>query len=422
MATQVLEPTDHMGTVAQVTDATEKPKGVISKRSQQYVIVGIALVILLVTMFSSGRQPKASAVPKTNSITLQDVNERKLADFGNEMSEQQKAADKQRIMAQLPPPSNPAVANANLPKLQPSVRQQSGGDYQPTYDSTDTQGQLAGPSDEDLFRQKERERLYNSRFASNLAFAAPANQAHHPDIASAMADRNQLTASMQSEAQAGDSTIPHLQSRTEKHVNVEVNSASGQPYVIFEGTTIECTLMNRLDGEFAGPVKAMVSTPVYSHDRQHVLIPDGSTILGEVKPVEGMGQRRLAVVFHRLLMPDGYSVDLDKFQALDGAGATGLKDKVNNHYTQIFGTSIALGVIAGASEASIGTAGIYQNGADAYRAGVSSSISQSSGRVLDRFLNISPTLTIREGHRVKVYLTQDLLLPAYDNHTVAPNI
>src|ERR1700742_782435 len=125
MATQVLEPTDHMGTVAQVTDATEKPKGVISQRSQQYVIVGIALVILLVTMFSSGRQPKASAAPKTNSITLQDVNERKLADFGNEMSEQQKAADKQRIVAQLPPPSNPAVGNANLPKLQPSVRQQS---------------------------------------------------------------------------------------------------------------------------------------------------------------------------------------------------------------------------------------------------------------------------------------------------------
>ena len=58
----------------------------------------------------------------------------------------------------------------------------------------------------------------------------------------------------------------------------------------------------------------------------------------------------MAVVFHRMIMPDGYSVDLDLFQGLDQSGAQGLKDKVNNHYLQIFGTSIALGVIAGAGE------------------------------------------------------------------------
>ena len=50
------------------------------------------------------------------------------------------------------------------------------------------------------------------------------------------------------------------------------------------------------------------------------------------------------------------------------------------------------------------------------------SVSQSSTQVLDRFLNIPPTVTIHEGHRVKVYFTQDLLLPAYENHTVPPNI
>lgn len=421
MATRILEPTDELGGVAQITDKTEKPKGVISKRTQQYVIVGIAMVILLVTMFSSRRQQKASAAPKPGGIAVQDVNERKLADFGNELSEQQKAADKQRALAQLPPPSNLAAANASLPKLQPGTRQQlTVGSYDLNY----AQGQqFAGPSEEEVLRQKERERLYTSRFASNLAFAAaPATQPQALPF-SALAERSQVAALMPSEARQEDSSVPALQQRgARKHVNVEVNSATGQPYVLFEGTTIETTLMNRLDGEFAGPVKVMVASTVYSHDRQHVLIPEGSTILGEVKPVEGLGQRRLAVVFHRLLMPDGYSVDLDKFQGLSPEGATGLKDKVNNHYAQIFGTSVALGVIAGAAEGSIGTAGIYQNGADAYRAGVASSMSQSSTRVLDRFLNISPTLTIREGHRVKVYLTQDLLLPAYDNHTVPPNI
>jgi type IV secretory pathway VirB10-like protein len=37
---------------------------------------------------------------------------------------------------------------------------------------------------------------------------------------------------------------------------------------------------------------------------------------------------------------------------------------------------------------------------------------------LDRFIQIPPTITIREGHRVKVYFTQDMLLPAYDHHTI----
>jgi type IV secretion system protein VirB10 len=203
---------------------------------------------------------------------------------------------------------------------------------------------------------------------------------------------------------------------------VSVNAAHGQPYALFEGTTIDTVLSNRLDGEFAGPVKVMVTNPVYSRDRQHILIPEGTFIFGDVQKVASLGQKRLAVTFHRLLMPDGYSVDLDQFHGLDQIGDTGLKDKVNNHYLQIFGTSIALGIIAGAAESTNSNAGYNQSGSDAYKSGVASSLSQSSANVLDRFINIPPTITIREGHRIKVYITQDMLLPAYENHTVPGDI
>ena len=53
-----------------------------------------------------------------------------------------------------------------------------------------------------------------------------------------------------------------------------------------------------------------------THDRQHLLIPEGTFILGDVQKVAGLGQKRLAVTFHRMLMPDGYSVDLDQFHGL----------------------------------------------------------------------------------------------------------
>ena len=205
---------------------------------------------------------------------------------------------------------------------------------------------------------------------------------------------------------------------TKRAPEVNLNSAHGQPYVLFEGTILDTALLNRLVGDFTGPVKVMVTNPVYSQDRQHVLIPSGTFLLGDVQKVSGFGQRRLAVRFHRMLMPDGYSVDLDQFQGLDQAGATGLSDQVNNHYLQIFGASIALGVISGAAEATMYGSGYNISGPAMYEQGVASSLSQSGADVLDRFINILPTITIREGHRIKVYLTQDMLLPAYENHTM----
>ena len=99
-----------------------------------------------------------------------------------------------------------------------------------------------------------------------------------------------------------------------------LNSAHGQPYVLFEGTILDTALLNRMVGDFAGPVKVMVTNPVYSQDRQHVLIPAGTFLLGDVQKVSATGERRLAVRFHRMLMPDGYSVDLDQFHGLDQAG------------------------------------------------------------------------------------------------------
>ena len=167
----------------------------------------------------------------------------------------------------------------------------------------------------------------------------------------------------------------------------------------------------------------MMTNNIYSHDGQRLLIPAGTKVMGETKRVEGFGQTRLAVVFHRLIMPDGYSVDLDQFQGLNQIGETGLKDKVNHHYLQIFGASIAVGAIAGLAEAGTNTSSsVCHRPADAYRQGVATSLAQSSTHILDRFLNLLPTITIREGHRVKVYLTQDLLVPDYAQHEMPSNL
>ena len=118
-------------------------------------------------------------------------------------------------------------------------------------------------------------------------------------------------------------------------------------------------------------------------------------------------------------MPDGYSVDLDQFHGLDQIGEEGMKDKVNNHYLQIFGTSIALGVIAGAGVDHPGRRNdLHQRFSGVHdRSGRQAFPSPRPPCSTDLF-KYPPTITIREGHRIKIYFTQDMLLPAYENHTI----
>jgi type IV secretion system protein VirB10 len=150
--------------------------------------------------------------------------------------------------------------------------------------------------------------------------------------------------------------------------------------------------------------------PVYAAD--HLVIPAGARVLGDARAVNTFGQSRLAVTFHRIILPDGAHIDLDGFNGLNQVGDLGLRDQVDRHYAQIFGVSLALGAIAGFAQGQT-SVGFDATALDAYRQGVAASVSQSSARVLDRFLNLLPTVTIREGHRIKVYLSSDLELPAY---------
>jgi type IV secretory pathway VirB10-like protein len=197
----------------------------------------------------------------------------------------------------------------------------------------------------------------------------------------------------------------------------------GKLYRLSEDTIIDSVLVNRLNNSFSGPVIAQVATDVFSHDNQRVLIPAGTRVVGEVKRVEGLGDQRLALTFHRMLMPDLYPVSLDHFEGLNQIGETGLRDKVNRHYVQVFGTSAALGAIAGLSQIGnnpSGLAGISPM--TQYRSGFTQSISEGAMRILDRYTNILPTFTVREGTRIRIILTDDLMLPSYKNHRLPDDL
>jgi type IV secretory pathway VirB10-like protein len=383
-------------------DRRVRPEGVVPKQAQGYVIAGLAVLILMAVMFSKNHaRPTAKVSDPSLQAASTDMNQQKIQELEQDLSADQRQSQQRQTRSGNP--LNAPASNGNT--TQSNGAASSGAEMpQPT---TEPQ--------RDPVVDAERALAFRARFASNLVVSD--DNASRPSAKSAgSADDAPARPSNSAQTSTAPATVDG-----KRAPEVNLNSALGQPYVVFEGTTIDTVLVNRLDGEFAGPVKVMVTDPIYSQDGQHLLIAEGTFILGDLEKVAGLGQKRLAVTFHRLLMPDGYSVDLDQFHGLDQAGSTGLRDKVNNHYVEIFGASIALGVIAGAAEATNLNQGFDESGTEAYKSGVASGLSQSSANVLDRFINIPPNLTIREGHRIKVYITQDLLLPAYEAHTIPAN-
>ncbi len=176
---------------------------------------------------------------------------------------------------------------------------------------------------------------------------------------------------------------------------------------IREGSFLEAVLLTQLSGEFPGPVLAMVSVPLYSADRQRVLVPRGARVVGTARAVQDRDQSRLAVAFHRLLMPDESWIDLE-FAGLNQAGEGALKDRVSRHYFSTFAAAGAIGALSGLTLAGASPYGL--------RAGVGQGLGGSATSVLDRFLNRMPEITIRAGHRLRIWFTADALIPTPDPH------
>jgi type IV secretory pathway VirB10-like protein len=194
----------------------------------------------------------------------------------------------------------------------------------------------------------------------------------------------------------------------------------GKLYRVFEGTVLEGVVTNHVDGGMAGPVLIMLTTDYYSHDHQQLLLPQGTRLIGSVQAVGSQQQHKLAVIFHRAVCPDGFSLDIDKYAGLDQIGTTGLATKVDHGYLQAFGAAAAIGGLGGLAQ--IGnSADVLTSGAE-IRNGISSQTSQESEQILNHFLNRLPIITLKEGSRARVYIGKDILIPSYADHRVNPTL
>lgn len=352
------------------SNAAPDPPGVLPKKLHFYALFGIVAIVLIATWVSGERVKKApdpAASPTGPSAS--------------QLSNFQKMLEKQR---------SESTALSDL--LEERHRQEE--------EMRRLSMQPPAFGAPDPLEENRRVREAAAPFASNIVVKsdAPANTE---------VDRSpQLVFSAESKpvAESGGTLESAVQPAL-KESGVLLPAKEGNLFRVYEGTTIETALVNRLEGSFTGPVRTVVTKALLARDNQAVLVPLESLFLGSATRVQEQNQTRLAVAFNRLILPNGYSVDLAAAPGLDRLGETGLKDKVDNHRRRTFGISGAMGLLGGLA--------LYAGRGGPFVSGVANQLGATSAQTLGTLLNTLPTITIREGHSVQVYLPTDLLLPEY---------
>jgi type IV secretion system protein VirB10 len=396
-----------------VTDRRPVPRGVLPRGVQTWLMAGLAAAMLLIIVLTG--RPDAPAPVRPVATPPQTASPDRVRDYQDRLRLlEAQAVQEAQAMPLTDPPLPPSFEDdaPSGPRVDPVAAERQRREYESLFASNVV-----------LSRRSDAQRPDVAANATRRSEGGGVSPGEPPSI-DAIADAVLRATHRQGSAPAGvvapvsapaaSLAAPGPPVHAAPAVSPELEATSS-PYRVLEGTFIDAVLTNRLDGGSASPVSCLVTNPVYTLSGRDVLIPAGARVLGETRPVQALGEARLAVLFHRLILPDGRSVRLDQFKGLNQIGDAGLRDRVNHHYWSTFGAAAAVGLVSGLSQL-IGTAGLGRGDGDRtviVAGGAADAGSQATAQVMTRFLNRLPTITIREGHRVKVYVTSDLDLPVW---------
>ncbi len=185
------------------------------------------------------------------------------------------------------------------------------------------------------------------------------------------------------------------------------------PYQLMAGTVIPAALLTAVNSDLPGQVIATVTAHVYdSLTGRHLLVPQGSRLLGQYDSQVAYGQSRVLLVWTRLIRPDGSSLTLDRLPATDVAGQAGLEDKVDWHWRRLLaGAALSTLLGVGAEMAAPDRDDADGRIVISARESVQETVNQVGQQITRRNLDLQPTLSIRAGSPVRVLVNRDLVLP-----------
>ncbi len=182
------------------------------------------------------------------------------------------------------------------------------------------------------------------------------------------------------------------------------------------GSLISAVLLTGINSDLPGMITAQVAETVFDTvSGRHVLIPQGSTLIGEYDSRVTYGQERVLFVWTRVRFPNGSSVSLEGMPGADLSGFAGVKDQVDNHWWKL-AQGVVLGSLLGAAAQESYGGGISTANPSLGQlasAGAAQNINSAGQQLVQKDLQVQPTLVIRPGQRVAVFVTKDIELPPY---------
>lgn len=189
--------------------------------------------------------------------------------------------------------------------------------------------------------------------------------------------------------------------------------------VIRQGKYIPAAFLTGINSDLAGDITAIVTENIYdSIGGMTLLIPKGSTLIASYGSDIVVGQERVMISFNRIELPNGDTIQLGSMNGIDPIGQSGTDAEVNNHFLKQFGAGLIGAVVAwGADNA--GSTSVTINNTSTSTSDLTTStgkvIKDITDRILDRYKNIKPTLTVAPGEKIRLYVGKDIALSAYQN-------
>ncbi|WEX11511.1 TrbI/VirB10 family protein [Chelativorans sp. AA-79] len=218
----------------------------------------------------------------------------------------------------------------------------------------------------------------------------------------------------------GQISLPTAQDRQVAFLNAAIDRrtmapdrvlAPASPYVLQAGAVISAALITGIRSDLPGQITAQVTEHVYDSPTGRILlVPQGTRIIGQYDNAVQFGQRRVLLVWNRLIFPNGRSIVLERQPGADTQGYAGLEDGVDYHWWDLAKAAGLSTLLSVGAELAIDDEDRLLR---AIRNGGQDTINDAGQQIIRRQLNVPPTLTVRPGFPVRVIVTRDLVLEPY---------
>lgn len=182
-------------------------------------------------------------------------------------------------------------------------------------------------------------------------------------------------------------------------------------YELKTGTLIPAVMISGIQSDLPGQILAQVSEPVFdTATGQYLLIPQGSKVVGLYDNQVAFGQKRVLVIWNKIIFPDASHLVLDGMPGADPSGYAGFRDQVKRHIGRRIGSAMLVTAFNVGYELS------RRQNQGSTLAGTESAVSSAVGEgiaelgreMIQKEMDVPSTLRIRPGYRFQIMVQKDI--------------